>query len=65
MDIGLRVHDGTATIKIGCAFGLPSPLRISKNGVSYGILLVPTSSPDASRIRIQTSSGTKAMKKLP
>jgi hypothetical protein len=64
-DIGLRANDGTGTIKIACALGTNSPLRISKNGVTYGILLVPTNSPDASKIRIRTSAGLKAWKKLP
>ena len=67
VDIGLRVWDGAATIKIACEppGALASPLRLQKNGVTYGILLVPPASPDASRIRIQTSSGVKALKKLP
>ena len=44
---------------------LASPLRIRQNGLTYGILLVDPASPDASHIRIRTSAGVKALKKLP
>jgi hypothetical protein len=65
-DIGLRAYDGTGTIKIACEVGTAtSPLRISKNGTTYGILLVTTNAANASRIRILTSSGIKAMQQLP
>jgi hypothetical protein len=55
------------TLKIGCepAGTLTSPLRIRKNGVTYGIMLVAPNAPDASPIRVQTSSGIKALQKLP
>jgi hypothetical protein len=66
VDIGLRAYDGTATIKIACESGpLTSPLRIGKNGTTYGILLVPPTAVNASKLRIQTASGTKALQKLP
>ena len=67
VDIGLRMQDGAATIKIACEppGDLASPLRIRKNGETYGILLVDPASPDASHIRIRTSAGVKALKKLP
>jgi len=65
-DIGLRAYDGTGTIKIACEVGTAtSPLRISKNGTTYGILLVATNDTTASKIRIPTSSGVKAVMKLP
>jgi hypothetical protein len=65
VDIGLRAHDGANVIKIAAESGAPtSPFRITKNGTNYGIVLVPTNSPDASKFRIQTSSGTKSLKKL-
>ncbi len=66
-DIGVRVYDGTSTIKITTEpYGtLTSPFRINKNGTNYGVLLVPTTDPKASRIRIQTASGTKAFETLP
>lgn len=67
VDIGLRVRAGAVTLRIGCEpLGtLTSPVRIRKNGTTYGVVLVPPNSPDASPIRIQTSSGTKAWMKLP
>jgi hypothetical protein len=67
VDIGLRVRDGAATLRIGCepAGTLTSPLRIQKNGTTYGIILVDPDSPEASHIRIQTHSRTKAWMKLP
>ena len=39
------------------------PLRIRKGGTTYGIELVPTDDPNASAVRIQTSSGTKAIRR--
>ena len=67
IDIGLRVRDGAVTIRIGCEpLGtLTSPVRIRKNGTTYGVVLVDPASPDASHIRVQTSSGIKALQKLP
>ena len=66
LDIGLRVYDGTAIVKIACvADSASTPLRIAKNGVTYGILLVATNSTDASKFRVTTSSGIKAWQKLP
>jgi hypothetical protein len=70
LDIGLRVYDGIAAIKIaveapGAGGQMASALRVNKGGTNYGVLLVPTNWPDASRIRIQSSTGTKAWKKLP
>lgn len=65
LDIGLRLFDGTANITIACETPAVSPLRIAKGGTTYGIILVPTSSPDASKFRIQTASGTKSLMKLP
>jgi len=66
IDIGLRVYDGTEIIRIACEpkGSLTSPLRIRKNGVTYGIVLVDTPNPHASKIRVQTSSKVKALRKL-
>jgi hypothetical protein len=65
IDIGLRVYDGRAIIKIACEpeGTLTSPLRIAKNGVTYGIVLVDPSDPEASNIIVQTRSGPKALRK--
>jgi M6 family metalloprotease-like protein len=66
IDIGLRVYDGTEIVAIACEpeGTLTSPLRIAKNGVVYGIVLVEPSDPAASKLKIQTSSGTKALRKF-
>jgi len=39
------------------------PLRIRKGGTTYGIELVATDAPNASRIRIKTGTGIKAIRK--
>ena len=70
VDIGLRYYDGTTIVKIACEAaalnGSFTPqCRISKNGVTYGIILGATTSPSASKFRVQTSSGMKAIMKLP
>jgi hypothetical protein len=67
IDAGLRAYDGTVVIKLALETSdqPTSPVRISKGTANYGIVLVPTDSPDASKFRIQTSSGTKALRKLP
>jgi hypothetical protein len=70
LDIGLRVYDGLVVIKIaaeapGIGGWLTSALQVNKGGTNYGIILIPTYWPDASRIRIQTSTGPKAWRKMP
>jgi hypothetical protein len=67
VDIGLRIYDGTTTNKLAAEppGQLTSPFRINKNGTNYGILLVATNATNASKFRIQTSSGVKAVQKLP
>jgi hypothetical protein len=64
VDIGLRMFDGTAVRTIECepVGTLTSPLRISKGGITYGIILVPTADASASKMRIQTSTEVKAIK---
>lgn len=66
MDIGLRLFDGSQTIKIAIepTGTLTSPLRIAKNGIVYGIALVDISDPRASKMRVKTSSGIKAIMKI-
>jgi len=65
IDIGLRVYDGSQVISIACEpeGTLTSPLRIAKDGIIYGVALVDFSDASASKIRIQTSSGIKALRK--
>lgn len=66
IDIGLRYYDGTQIVKVACEpqGTLTSPLRIYKNHITYGIVLVDPDDPYASGIIIQTSSGKKAIRKL-
>jgi len=40
-----------------------NPLRVRKGGTTYGVELVDTSDPNASAVRIKTSSGIKAIRK--
>ncbi len=65
VDIGLRAYDGTNVIKIACepTGTLTSPLRISKNSTIYAVTLVDPTDANASKIRVKTSSGIKALKK--
>lgn len=62
-DIGLRVYDGTETVFIAVepVGTLTSPLRIAKNGTVYGVVLVDPSDFFASKIRIRTNSGIRAL----
>ena len=64
-DIGLRVYNGTEIVYIAAepAGTLISSLRIAKNGVIYGIVLVAPGDANDSGLRIQTSSGIKALRK--
>ncbi len=69
-DIGLRIFDGAATNRIACEVPGPggtlvSSLRIAKDGTNYGIVLVETNAPVASKIHVKTASGIKALRKLP
>lgn len=64
-DIGLRVYNGTKIVPIAAELAgtLTSPLRIAKNGVTYGIVLVAPGDANDSGVRIQTGSGIKALRK--
>ncbi len=65
-DCGLRIFDGTAIVKAACqpTGSTTSPLRIGKNGVVRGIVLVDIADPKASSVRMKTASGIKVIKKL-
>jgi hypothetical protein len=66
LDVGLRAFDGTTVIRIACTnASAATPFRVAKNGTTYGVVLTATNAPDASKIRIKTSSGVKAWAKLP
>lgn len=64
IDIKLRIMENGAkrSIVVNCNPST-SKLRISKGGVIYGIVLVPTTDPSASKMKIKTSTGIMAMKK--
>lgn len=63
-EIGLRACDGTSVIKIATESPAVSSLRITRGEIIYGVILVLTSDSNASKIRINTSSGIKALKKF-
>ncbi|MBU1127838.1 MAG: hypothetical protein KKE01_02005, partial [Candidatus Omnitrophica bacterium] len=65
IDIGLRVYDGTDTVKIACEpdDNVTSPLRIAKDEKVFGIALVAMDDPNATKIRIKTSSGVMALRR--
>jgi hypothetical protein len=67
IDCGLRVREGSTTVRVACQpLGtVTSPLRIRKNSTTYGVILVPTTDALASKTRIQTSAGIRALKRLP
>jgi hypothetical protein len=65
IDIGLRAYDGSNVIKIACEPTgiLTSSLRIAKNGTTYAVTLADPADTNASKIRVKTSSGIKALRK--
>ncbi len=60
---GQQIYDGTTTITISCEDPPVSPLRTGKDATTYGIQLVDPSDPNASKLRIQTPTGVKALRK--
>jgi len=66
IDIGFRVRGNGQTYTI-CAVAdySATPLRTVDGGIIYGIELVDVSDADASPLRIQTSTGIKALRKIP
>jgi len=66
IDIGLRFWDGSSAVKIAAEPANPptSAMRIAKEGIVYGLALVDTTDSMASKIRVQTSSGVKSLRKL-
>ena len=66
IDIWLKYFDWTSIIKIAIeSWAATSPLRIAKNWIIYGIVLVATNDPMASKMIINTSAWLKALRKLP
>jgi len=58
---GLRAYYKKAIHSLDCQAGGNSPLKISKKGTIYSIILVSTSSPIASPIRVETKNGVYAI----
>ncbi|MBI4801082.1 MAG: hypothetical protein HY796_01025 [Elusimicrobia bacterium] len=66
-DCGLRVYDGTGIVPISCmplyCTGDPiSPIRIRKDN-NYAIGVVDAADPKASKLKVQTPSGLKSLRK--
>ncbi len=57
---GFRVQ-GEGDLALRAATG--QPLRVRKGGTTYGLELVLTTDPNASRVRIRTPAGTRAIRK--
>lgn len=64
IDIGLKIRDDETIVPIAAEpFPPTSPLRISKDGLIYGILLVPSGDAAATHIMVETETGPLAIKK--
>jgi len=62
MEIGLRYWDGSQVQEIPVLTDYANcPIRIVKNGVTYGVPTVDVSSPDALPIRVKLPSGIEAL----
>ena len=65
VDIGIRIYDGAANVKIGAVTDLTGQkLRIVKGVTTYAIPLFDTSSLGASKIRIYDGATTKSLAKM-
>ncbi len=72
VDCGLRMYDGTSTVTISCenpavtqcgSVGSTDSLCINTQNKKYGIKLVDPADANASRIRLQTPAGIKALRR--
>lgn len=65
LDVGVRFFDGVSvtTAAVEPAATSASPIRVRKNGQNYGVMLVDPTHADATKLRVATSSGIKAVKK--
>lgn len=67
---GLRVWHSGAVVSLclvataDAPAGMGASPRVRKGGTTYAVYLVETSDPDASPVRIRTSAGTKAARRL-
>lgn len=63
VDCGVRMYDSTSTVTLTCEDPPVSPLRIYQGTKTYGISVVDPADANASRFRIQTPSGVKALRR--
>jgi len=64
-DIGFRFFDGVkvSTFAVDTSAG-SSPIKVKKNGTTYGVMTVAVTDPDATKFRVKMANGTvKALKK--
>lgn len=65
---GLRTFYGGAVVELclvaldDAPAGMGGQIRVEKGGVSYAAYLVETSDPNASSVRVRTTTGTKAIR---
>jgi len=65
IDVGLRIYEGGVVRKVAAESGAPTSfLRVYRNGI-YGVVLVNPTDANASKMRIQTYGGVKALCLLP
>ncbi|MCX5793800.1 MAG: hypothetical protein NTY45_16505, partial [Elusimicrobia bacterium] len=65
VDCGYRIFDGSEIWAIACQppGAIASPLRIGRDGVTYGIWLAPVGDPAATKQRINTTTGIQTLRK--
>ena len=61
---GIKIKTASGVITLAREPNLSGPLRFRKGGVTYSLVLVNTTDPSASPLRIKTPAGIKAIAKL-
>ncbi|OGR42840.1 MAG: hypothetical protein A2X28_10830 [Elusimicrobia bacterium GWA2_56_46] len=66
-DCGLRFFDGTQNVINACEYPgvMTSRFRIFNKGINFGVILIDPAKPKASRWRIMTPEGIRAVRKYP
>lgn len=62
---GLKYYDGQAVVPVACEKpeNLNSQLRVYKAPSTYGVVLTDVDDPNASKIRVNTANGSRAIRK--
>lgn len=66
---GLRVYYGAAVVELclvaqaDANTGMGAAPMVRKGGTTYAVYLVDTTDPDASSVRVRTTTGTRAIRK--